>query len=138
MTPAAHLTRLRRRIALWLAVLMTVSGGMASGLSHGAMRTDPAAPWLAEICTTPEASSADNTAAPSGNQRGTDSNSHLLRHCPLCLLGSPAFGPPPAPAVWWPLVQGVAVHVPWHGTPQIAAAPVWRALPRGPPGRQRL
>ena len=138
MTSATHLTRLRRSIALWLAVLMAVSGSMASGLSHGALRTNPAAPWLTEICTTAQSTAgADDTNPAPGEQRGQDNGAHLARHCPLCMLGSHAFGPPPAPAVWWPLSQAVAVHAPWHGTPQHEAAPVWRALPRGPPARQR-
>lgn len=136
---SAHLLRLRRRIALWLAVLMAVSGGMASGLSHGALQANPAAPWFAGICTAPEATAdADGTLAAPGGQRGQDNGTHLLRHCALCVLGGHAFGPPPAPAVWWLPSQAVAAHAAWRNTPQHEAAPIWRALARGPPARQRL
>ncbi len=134
-----HLTRLRRRIALWLAVLMAVSGGMASGLSHGALRTDPSAPWLAEICTAPVASAGtDDTSKAAAEPRGQDNSAHLLAHCPLCLLGSHAFGPPPAPALWRPLSQAAAEQAPRPQTSQHEAVPTWRALPRGPPARDWL
>ena len=139
MPTATCLTRLRRRIALWLALLMAVSGGMASGLSHGALRTDPAAPWLTEICTASSTTGgADDTSTAATAPRGPDGSAHVLGHCPLCLLGSHAFGPPPAPALWRPLSQAVAAQALRPEPAQHEAAPTWRALPRGPPARQWL
>ena len=139
MTTATQLTRLRRRIVLWLAVLMVVSGGLASGLSHGALRTSPAAPWLTEICTTPQvAAGAGHASWTLGEQHDPDNGVHTLLHCPLCMLGSHAFGPPAAAVGWWPLSHAVMVPTPWQGTRRHAATPTWRPLPRGPPARQPL
>lgn len=134
-----HLTRLRRRIALWLALLMAVSGGMASGLSHGALRTDRAATWLSEICTAPRApAGTDDMGKVAADPRGQDNGAPLLGHCPLCLLGSHAFGPPPVAAPWRPLSQAVAAQVPRPQASRHEARPPWRVLPRGPPARHGL
>lgn len=107
-----HFALLRRRLAVWLVVLITLFGALAPTLSHAlALARGGTSAWT-EVCTSTgtrwvmQGSSAPNaapqiaeahasttlvsTASPDGQEAA-----FFLDHCPFCLLSTDRAAPPP-------------------------------------------
>ena len=139
MFPAPLLTRLRRLLAVWLAVFIALVGALAPTLSRAlAVESGAGAMAGVEICTsngsrwmpldTSDASAdIQSTTFPAGQKPSLS-----LDHCPFCLLSSDWAGPVP---------QSVSIdfsssasNVPLHlQTPLLASVHHRHALARGPP-----
>lgn len=84
-------SRLRRPLAVWLALLITLLGAIAPTLSHSLARTGDVA--LVEICTSLGPRWVALTDAPDSPD-GQGSALHI-EHCPFCLSATHSTAPPP-------------------------------------------
>lgn len=86
------LARLRRPLAVWLALLIAVLGALAPTLSHGLARAGDVP--LVEICTSlgPRwVALTDSSDSP-----GQHESELRIEHCPFCLHASDPVLPPPS------------------------------------------
>lgn len=95
MTPKPHFALLRRPLAVWLAVLISLLGALAPALSHTLVWSHGGAPAWTEVCTTTgtrrvATSTPISTDSPDGQE-----SAHSLVHCPFCLLSTDRAAPPP-------------------------------------------
>jgi hypothetical protein len=97
--------RLRRPLALWLAVLIALLAALAPTLSHAIALTRADATPMQIICTS---SSGAHAVADSGLTDSADGqeSAATLQHCPFCLLSHDRAAPPPQPKTHLFQVQG--------------------------------
>ena len=130
MSQKLHFALLRRPLALWLAVLISVFGALAPTLSHAFALAHSGMSPMVQICTSTgphEVTSAIATVSPDGQQLAP-----VLEHCPFCLLTADQLGPPAC--------TGVHVFTPASALARSDKPVLFfetftssSALPRGPP-----
>lgn len=115
-----------------MAILL---GALMPLLSQCLQRNTSVANWV-EVCTaqgTQRVASATDATAPRPTDPQTQTQTHLLDHCPYCSLQTQAVGlPPAAMAAWSPLPMRFGLPQRFYAaayTPHAWAA----ARPRGPP-----
>jgi hypothetical protein len=133
------MTRLRRPLAVWLAVVIALLGALAPTLSRAlSVESGEGTVGGVEICTTngsrwmPLDASDASTNNPSTTLPAGQKPSLSLDHCPFCLLGPDRAGP--VPQVVSIDFSHVASHRPLHQQARPFASVHHRhALARGPP-----
>ena len=150
--PSHFMTRLRRPVAVWLALCLALLGALAPTLSHALNGVRGGNAGLIEVCTSngPRWMALPGTTEPTethqlGRTQASDSpgavtlrpdgplSPAVFEHCPFCLLLADRAAPPPAA---WHVTVAVAGE---SAAPTIAwtqFSPAFHTLtppPRGPP-----
>lgn len=150
MSPILITDLLRRRLAVWLAVLVVGLGALAPTVSHALVLTRGGAPATFEICTPAGprwlAVTDDQSAAVqvySASSFATDSpdgqeSASALVHCPFCLLSTGHGLAPPHQTPYLFFVKGEPERPTTRQAFFFHTVFSLSAAPRGPPNLNSL